>query len=484
MKSNTLSLLIFIILMSFTLNAQAKTDIEFIVDVSGSMKKVSGTETQIASAQKALLKTLESIPADTHLALRLYGHRVEQTNKAESCKDTELTVPFNQGNQSLISQKIQGLTPKGYTPIALSLEKSRFDFDTTREADKVIILLSDGEETCGGDPVAILEKLKKDGFEVIVHTVGFNVDAKTRQQLMDISKATGGQYFDAKGANELANALEKATQASLVIDKTKTTYGTDIRGGDSYETAVAIDINKEYRLDHHQRKNEFDYFYIDLKPAQEITLTLKTLEKGVSLKRVEPKTNDNPYAGIQLHDSSRNNLKKQEIIGRPHHTTKITYRSQEAKRYYVLLGSTYAAMNKDHVTFSMTTTVKGDLDGSADAGANIKTALPIKPGRYEANYLGDGDIADVFSFNAQAGEQYYVGIIPNDDFNAGYYNIVILDGFKQKLLNKSTKFGEGMKTDPITLKEAGTYYLKITLNGDMRYSKSYTLILKKVVPEQ
>ncbi|MBU0506273.1 MAG: VWA domain-containing protein [bacterium] len=486
MKSNIYLFILCVIFMcTLSFSTFAKTDIEFIVDVSGSMKKISENETQIDSAKKALLKTLESIPQNTHLALRLYGHRIEQTNKAESCKDTELSVPFAQKNQTLISQKIQNLTPKGYTPIALSLEKSRLDFDASREADKVIILLSDGEETCGGDPIAVLEELKKQGFEVIVHTVGFNVDAKTRQQLMDISKTTGGAYFDAKGASALLAALEKATQASLVIDKEKTTYGTEIRGGDSYEAAVSLEKNTEYRLDHHQRKNEFDYFYIDLKPTQEITLTLKTLEKGVSLKRLEPQTNDNPYAGIQLHDSKRNNLKKKEIIGQPHHTEIIVYRSLDEQRYYILVGSSYAALNKDHVTFSIGTSVKGDLNQDKDAGDSIKTALPIKPGRYETNYLGGGgDTVDIFALNVQAGDQYYVGIIPNDEFKDAYFSIIVFDEFKQQLINNNTKYGEGLKTAPVTFKETGTYYLKIVLGGQIRKTSSYTLVLKKVVPQQ
>src|SRR3989339_815584 len=83
----------------------AKTDIEFIVDVSGSMKKVSGQETQIASAVNALKQTLQTLPDEVTLALRVYGHREGQEDKAKSCRDSELVVPFAPSNKALIDQK-------------------------------------------------------------------------------------------------------------------------------------------------------------------------------------------------------------------------------------------------------------------------------------------------------------------------------------------------------------------------------------------
>jgi len=458
----------------------AKTDIEFIVDVSGSMKKVSGQETQIASAVNALKQTLQTLPDEVTLALRVYGHREGQEDKAKSCRDSELVVPFAPSNKALIDQKTQNLTPKGYTPIAFSLEQARADFDATREAQKVIILLSDGEETCDGNPVAVLEKLKQDGFNVIVHTIGFNVDDKAKQQLINIAQASGGQYFDAQGAQALGVALGQATQASLVIEKDKSTYGQDIRGGNSYETAVPLESNTEYRLDHHQLKEYYDYFYVDLQASQEITVELKTLEKGVNLKDGQAIENNNPYAAIALHDSERNKLNSKNIIGDANRTEVITYCAARTGRYYLLLGSVYAAQHKDHVTFKLKTTFKGDLGSQSDAGADMKTALRLAPGRYDTNYLGGSDEVDYFVFDVQAGDKYYVGIIPGDEFSNCSFNVAILDEFKQKKLEQSSRFGEGLKTPPITFVEGGTHYLSVGLRGTLSKTGTYTLVLEKI----
>lgn len=471
----------FFIFLLLSTPVHSKTDIEFIVDLSGSMrKKDTGGKPQIESARQALIKTLQGIPDETFVALRVYGHRVEQANKTESCKDTELTVPFAKLNKEQIKTKINALAPKGYTPIALSLEKAKGDFSTEREAEKVIILLSDGEETCGGDPVAVLKKLKEEGFKVVVHTVGFNVDDVTRKQLQDIASAGGGKYFDAKGADQLTKSLEEATQVSLVIEKEKQVYGNAIRGGNSYETAVPLDYGKEYRLDHHQKKNDYDYFYIDLSPAQEITIELKTLEKGVNLKGEQAVENKSPYAAIELHGNNRNKLKYDNIIGSPHSNKQIIFAAQDKARYYILIGSTYADMNKDHVTFKVSQATKGDLGGNKDAGADSNSAMPIQAGRYPKNFLGGGDVNDYFSVQAKKGDKYSVGIIPNDDFKDAYFRVIWINEYKQKLLNETSKYGEGFKTKEVTLPEDGTYYLSIVLSGRRATAGSYTLDLKKV----
>lgn len=459
----------------------SKTDIEFIVDVSGSMRKVSGGETQINSARKALIKTLQGIPDETFVALRVYGHRVEQANKAESCQDTELAVPFGKVNKEQIKSKIEALAPKGYTPIALSLEKARGDFGAEREAEKVIILLSDGEETCGGDPVAVLKKLKEEGFKVVVHTVGFNVDDVTRKQLQDIASVTGGKFFDAKGADQLTKSLEEATQESLVIEKEKKVYGSSIRGGNSYETAVPLEYNQEYRLDHHQKKGDYDYFYVNLSPGQELTLQLNTLEKGVRISGEKAVEGGGPYAGMELHGVERTKLKGDVIIGSAHSMKKILFSPQKGGKYFVLVGNTYNDQNKDQVTFKLSLVSKGDLGGDKDAGDDPKNAMPIKAGRYSKNFLGGGDVKDIFSLEAKKGEKYFVGIIPNEEFKNGFFRVEWTNEYKQRLLNQTSRHNEGFKTKEVTITEDGIYHLIVSLGGSRSTAGSYTLELKKVI---
>src|SRR4030095_11044075 len=75
----------------------------------------------------------------------------------------------------------------------------------------VIVLVSDGKETCQGDPVIAARALAAKG--ITVHTVGFVVDTAARGQLQAVARATGGTYFDAPVGPELPDTLKSALGA-------------------------------------------------------------------------------------------------------------------------------------------------------------------------------------------------------------------------------------------------------------------------------
>lgn len=466
---------------AFTERAAADTDVEFILDISGSMQQKLGGEAQIDSARKALMSALNEIQPSQLVALRVYGHRVDQTKKEESCKDTELLVPFKELDKSEIKGKIDGLVPKGYTPIAFSLEQSRndlLDVGIGREAERVIILMTDGEETCGGDALAVLKKLKEEGFRLTVYTVGFNVNDVARKQLEDIAQFTGGKYFDAKSAKELSSALSEATKESVVLlDKKKSTYGTVIRGGDSYETAVPLPLDTEYRLDHHQKMGDYDYFSIDVKRGDEVTLRVATLERGAYFDSDGKfRETDNPYMGLEVHDASRSKQKEVQIIGSRSKVETAVFRPKADGKYFVLLGSVYAAIHKDQATFKLTLEHKGDLGTDNDAGDGMDTALPVQAQRYAKNFIGDADQIDTFSLEAKKGERYVLGVVPNNQ-GTEWFSLRVYDDFKQEVYSKSSGSNSGLKSDEIEIPDDGTFFIELKYPHET--AMDYALVIKK-----
>ncbi len=457
----------------------ATSDLEFIVDLSGSMRKKQGELTQFQAAQAALAGALKKIPEGSYVAVRVYGHRIEQSDKAKSCQDTEAIFPLAPVNPTIIQQSIAALSPKGYTPMAYALQQAQQDFDATRENDRVIILLSDGEETCDGDPAKTVTAMKSAGFNVTVHTIGFNVGGTTRQQLEAIAAAGGGGYYDAHGPAALEMALETATKESLVIKPNKQIEGTPTHGGKSYETAVPLKTDTTYRLDHHQKIGFFDYFYVDLVPGKEFNLVIQTLEQGISMHQGQVSETNRPYAGAELHNGARTKLKAVNITGQPNQTRSLSYTPQQAGRYYILIGSTYDSMNKDHVSFTAQLIVRGDLNTDTDAGESLTQAAPIDAKRYTKNFLGGSDLKDVFAFKAHKDETYFVGIIPDED-NETYFKMSIFDSYKQKVLSQSSGVGEGMRSQNFRIPEDGIYYLELTLGANQAQALPYILELKQV----
>ncbi len=197
--------------------AQAQTcntadrSVLLILDASGSMNaKLPNGETRIAVAQRAIKGVAGFVPPQAQLSLRMYGAQSPSSRK--NCQDTHLAVPFGPADASsaAITAAVDGTKAQGYTPIAYSLQQAANDFPANAK-ERVIVLVSDGKETCKGDPVVAAKAFA--GTGITVHTVGFIVDTAARGQLQAIAQATGGTYFDAPVGPELPDTLKSALNA-------------------------------------------------------------------------------------------------------------------------------------------------------------------------------------------------------------------------------------------------------------------------------
>ncbi len=189
----------------------ADRSILLIMDASGSMNaKLPNGETRIAVAQRAVKGVAAFVAAEAQLSLRLYGAQSPKDEK--NCQDTNLAVPFGPAGSSgdAITATVDAAVAQGYTPIAFSLEQAANDFAADAK-ERVIVLVSDGKETCQGDPVVAAKALAAKG--ITVHTVGFIVDTAARGQLQAIARTTGGSYFDAPVGPELPDTLKAAFNA-------------------------------------------------------------------------------------------------------------------------------------------------------------------------------------------------------------------------------------------------------------------------------
>ena len=193
-----------------TCNTADRT-IELILDASGSMNaRLPNGESRIAVARRAIKGVASFLPPEAQVSLRLYGAQSPRAEK--NCRDTHLAVAFGPASAggAAIAQSADGATAQGYTPIAYSLEQAANDFLPDAK-ERVIVLVSDGKETCDGDPAVAAKALAGKG--IIVHTVGFIVDSAARGQLQAIARATGGTYFDAPVGPELPDTLNQALNA-------------------------------------------------------------------------------------------------------------------------------------------------------------------------------------------------------------------------------------------------------------------------------
>ena len=201
----------------------SSTYIEYILDASGSMLQTLQGKTRLEIAQDVLTSRLSALPPNTQVGLRVYGHRVPyQGREDESCQDIELVVPIQANGAQAIIDWLPGMQALGMTPMSASIQQAANDFTFEAGRRNFIVLISDGEETCGEEPATVVEFLKEIGIDFAIHVIGLDVDSPTAAQLKRISDAAGGVYYDAKSEEDLSNALTNVNEAILVPDESPT----------------------------------------------------------------------------------------------------------------------------------------------------------------------------------------------------------------------------------------------------------------------
>ncbi len=192
--------------------------VEVILDASGSMLQRQGGERRIEIAKRTLTRLVsETIPKGTGFAMRVFGNR-----EADSCRtDLEIALaPLEADKAVAVIGKIDAVN-LAKTPIAMSVARAADDL-ATAGGKRVLIVITDGEETCDGDPGQAIETLRARGWDIRVNIVGYAIDdAKLAETFQSWAAAGGGAYFDAADADQLNAALTRATATpfELVTDK-------------------------------------------------------------------------------------------------------------------------------------------------------------------------------------------------------------------------------------------------------------------------
>ena len=215
-----------------------KRTVLIVFDSSGSMEDKIQGETKVHIAKKVLKEVLENADSDVNIGLRVYGSSKPTGSPRYDCLDSKLIVTPGINNRRTIINEIYKILPQGFTPITFSLSQAIQDI-LPYKGEKSIILISDGLETCGGDPCLLSKNIADTNIDLKINVVGFGIKDywEAQQQLMCVALNTHGKYYSAENSDELAQGLRES------INKTVT--GRIILKG-SKETEVSTEETEGY----------------------------------------------------------------------------------------------------------------------------------------------------------------------------------------------------------------------------------------------
>jgi len=177
-------------------------DTIIVLDVSNSMWGQIDGISKISIAKEVIGDLVTDLEEDIDFGLVAYGHRAKS-----DCGDIELVMPVGDLDPDAFKRAVNGLTPIGRTPLTAAVAEAANALSYETRSARVV-LLSDGVESCDGDPEALAATLAANGLDFTLHVIGFDVSGIEDQSgLQALAELNGGLYLTPDTSNELKEDL-------------------------------------------------------------------------------------------------------------------------------------------------------------------------------------------------------------------------------------------------------------------------------------
>jgi Ca-activated chloride channel family protein len=210
------------------LAAEPKTpcneDAMIVFDASGSMSGTVGLGiatpvTRIDEVRSALGAVLPTATKLRKVGLITYG-----PGPYQQC-NVHLDLAPTPDSASIIMGIINGLTPAGRTPLTSAVQQAAEVLDYKHKPG-VIVVVTDGEETCGGSPCDVGKQLHAGAEQLTVHVIGYRPKGFSwtgEESILGakcLADANGGLYIAAETEADLVEALDKTLGCPMVTQRT------------------------------------------------------------------------------------------------------------------------------------------------------------------------------------------------------------------------------------------------------------------------
>jgi len=198
-------------------------DAMIVFDASGSMSGnleggIGTLKPRIDEVRNALAEILPEVTRFRRVGLITYG-----PGPGEQC-NIKLELRPTANAYSRIMRDIEALSPAGKTPLVTAVAKAAEVLDY-RKKPGMIVVVTDGEETCGGSPCTLGKELRAAAAQLTVHIIGFRMKDYSwtgEGSILDakcLAEETNGLYFSAENKNDLVAALKTTLDCPMLSEK-------------------------------------------------------------------------------------------------------------------------------------------------------------------------------------------------------------------------------------------------------------------------
>ena len=202
-------------------------DAMLVFDGSASMNELGfdiQEKTRIEDARDALRDAMPDITPYRRVGLLVYG-----PGPGDACSNIDLRFGPSEDAAGPIIAAIDTLQPKGLTALTESVRQAAEALDY-RTRPSIVVLVTDGNETCGGRPCALGDALARQAADLTIHVIGFKVvvdffswdnpEQKNYEGGKTVAKCladrTGGMFVSTETVDELADALRVTLGCALI----------------------------------------------------------------------------------------------------------------------------------------------------------------------------------------------------------------------------------------------------------------------------
>ena len=191
--------------------SHCRDDAMLVFDASRSMTNVSNDsdgQSRIDEARAALRQVLPQVTPYRDMGLIVYG-----PGRQDVCGHIDVRLPPTQDAHAQIIADVDGIAPDGDTPLTAAVSKAA-EVLRERKGAGAIVLITDGRETCGGNPCGLADRLALERDNLVVHVIGFRTLVSSIEWLTFGDEDNRNTTFEARCLADRTNGIYASTQST------------------------------------------------------------------------------------------------------------------------------------------------------------------------------------------------------------------------------------------------------------------------------